>query len=190
MTDVKAKANAIRAELRRKADTIDSNPHLTAEGRQAAKARAYLECRNKMRPLRENFPSGNDDIRQRRVQGLFGLPAGSDASTTLAYRDGVERAANLRSPQELSNMLAKAVAMGDHLLARAVAGRAHELGVRSVVEAYAESAGVEDDYADLRDLPSNDLVSAAMFGLPMPDGLGGPFGRISDTELERIADGA
>lgn len=189
MADIKTQTNAIRAELRRKTDTIDNNPHLTPEGRQAAKARAYLECRSKMRPLRENFSAGNDDTRGRKVLGLFGLPAGSDASTTLAYRDGVERCANIRSPQELSNMLTRATAMGDHLLARAVAGRAHELGVRSVVEEYAETAGLSDEYADLRALPSNDLVSAAMFGLPIPAGLGGPLGRISDAELERIAEG-
>lgn len=189
MADINTQTNAIRAELRRKTDAIDNNPGLTPEGRQAAKARAYLDCRNKMRPLRENFNADNDDTRGRKAFALFGLPAGSDASTTLAYRDGVERCANLRSPQELSAVLDRATAMGDHLLARAAAGRAHELGVRSVVEAYAESAGLSDDYADLRALPSSDLVNAAMFGLPIPAGLGGPVGRISDTELERIAEG-
>lgn len=180
---------AIRASLKRDVEAITRSDRYTDAGRRQELAKTVLAHRKQAKPLRDSFSVGNDDSRAKLTRRLFGLPDGADPASTLVYRDAVDRCAQLRSPEQLEGTLSRAVAMGDTLLARAAAGRAHELGVRSVVESYVETSGLDNDYDELRALPSSQLASAAVFGLPVPEQLLGVVGGVTDERLERIAAG-
>lgn len=187
--DAHAKMTDIRASLRREVNAITRSDRYSDTGRRQELAKTVLSHRKRAESLRNSCRLDNDDTRAKLTRKLFGVPDGADAASTLVYRDAVDRCANLRSPEQLEDTLKRATAMGDTLLARAAAGRAHELGVKSVVETYAEHAGLDNDYDDLRALPSSNIAAAALFGLPTPQELLGIVGGVSDSQLERIAAG-
>lgn len=187
--DAKRQMTSIRASLKRAVDSINSGDRYTDAGRRQELAKIILAHRKQARTLRDSCSLNNDETRAKLTLKLFGLPPSADASSIPAYRDAVDRASKLRSPKALSDALQRANAMGDHLLARAIAGRAHELNIREVVDTYAETSGQSDDYDDLKAIPSNQFASAALFGVPIPAELRGIVGGVSDSQLERIADG-
>lgn len=189
LADARTKMTTIRASLKREVDAINASPRFTDTGRRQELAKTVLAHRKQAKALRDGCTISNDDSRAKLTQKLFGMPANADGTQMLVYRDAIDRAEQLRSPEQLDRALTRAVAMGDNLLARAVAGRAHELGVRSVAEKYAETAGLDHDFDELNALPSSQLVSTATFGLPMPTELRGILGGVSDDQLQRIADG-
>jgi hypothetical protein len=187
--EARRKMTAIRESLRREVETIRTSPKYSNEGRLAEIAKTTLAHRRQAESLRNGYTIDNDKARAQVTRKIFGLPPGADANATLAYRDAVDRVADLRAPKQLEDTLKRANAMGDDLLARAAAARAHELGIRSVVEEYAETSGLSDDYDDLRAKPTNQLANAALFGVPTPAELRGAIGEVSDNHLESIAAG-
>ncbi|WP_157900905.1 hypothetical protein [Mycobacterium terramassiliense] len=189
IADAKQKMSAIRSSLAREVDAIRSSPNYTDAGRRQELAKTLIAHRKQAAELRDSTTVDNDSTRAALMKKLFGIPADADAGSTLAYRDAVDRAAQLRGPEKLEGALKRATAMGDTLLARAVAARAHELGIREVAEEYAETTGLSDDYDDLNAVPSSRLASIALFGLPAPQEVCGFLGGVSDSSLQRIADG-
>lgn len=107
-------------------------------------------------------------------------------------RDAQDRAAKLETADDAVKMLKTATEMGDHLLARAVAGHAHAQRWRGVTADYAETTGLTDDLDELNAIPSGGLLATAMtalFRVPTPPELQPGIGDISDAQMRRLADG-
>lgn len=189
ITDAKSKMTTIRASLAKKCDAIRADPRYTESGRRQELAKTLLAHRKQAAALRDGTTVDNDSTRARLTMKLFGLPAGADTGSVLAFRDAVDRASQLRSGKDLQAMRQRATAMGDDLLARAAAARAFELGIRDVAKDYAEAAGLDNEYDDLAATPTSTMASAALFSVPCPPELRAIVGGVSDDMLQRIADG-
>lgn len=189
IADTKKAMSKIRTSFAQKCDSIRADSRFTEGGRRAELAKALLAHRKQAAALREGTTLDNDTTRAKTMTKVFGLPAGADAGSTLAYRDAVDRAAQLRSGTDLKAMRERATAMGDDLLARAAAARAFELGIRDVAKDYAEAAGLDNEYDDLVATPTSSMASAALFSVPTPTELRAVVGGVSDDMLQRIADG-
>lgn len=189
IADARTQMSKIRASLTRECDAIRADTRYTDSGRRRELAKTLLAHRKQAAALRDGTKLDNDSTRAKLTTKLFGLPADADAGSTLAYRDAMDRASQLRSATELAAMRERATAMGDNLLARAAAARAFELGIRDVAKDYAESAGLDNDYDDLIATPKSGIASAALFSVPTPTELRTIVGSVSDDHLQRIADG-
>lgn len=189
IADAKQRMSAIRASLAREAAAIRADSRYTDSGRRQELAKTLLAHRKQAAALRDNTTLDNDSTRAKLTTKLFGLPADADAGSILAYRDAMDRAAQLRSPADLSDLRERATKLGDHLLARAAAARAFEIGAKDVAKNYAESVGLDDEYEDLAATPTSGMASAALFSVPCPAELRTITGQSSDDYLQRIADG-
>lgn len=189
IADAKVQMSKIRASFARQCDSIRGDARFTDAGRRQELAKALQARRKQAAALRDGTTLDNDATRAKRMTKVFGLPADADAGSILAYRDAVDRAAQLRSATDLKAMRERATAMGDDLLARAAAARAFELGIRDVAKDYAEAAGLDNEFDDLVATPTSSLASAALFSVPTPPELRTVVGGVSDDLLQRIADG-
>ncbi|BCO57170.1 hypothetical protein LTQ56_05600 [Mycobacterium intracellulare subsp. intracellulare] len=189
IADTKKAMSNIRASFAKTCDSIRTDSRFTEDGRRRELAKTLLAHRKQAAALRDDTTLDNDTTRAKMMTKVFGLPAGADAGSTLAYRDAVDRAAQLRSGTDLKSMRERATAMGDDLLARAAAARAFELGIRDVAKEYAEATGLDDAYDDLVATPTSSMASAALFSVPTPTELRAVVGGVSDDMLQRIADG-
>ncbi|WP_156750091.1 hypothetical protein [Mycobacterium sp. E2479] len=188
LEDAKAAMAAIRGSFAREAATIRNSSKYSDEGRAQQLAKSLLAHRKQAAALRANFSADNEDVRSVSVSRLFGLPKNSDAATVIAYRDAADRAVKLADAHEAKATLTRAIEMGDSLMARAIAGHAERRKWGAVTDAYAAHAGLEDDLADLRSVPTGGLLKTglnALFAVPTPAELH----RTTDNELQRIADG-
>lgn len=185
----KQKMSTIRSGLARDVETIRGSSKYSDEGRRQELAKTLLAYRKQAAALRANTMLGNDSARAKLTTKVFGLDDNADAGSILAFRDAVDRASQLRSGTDLQAMRERATRMGDHLLARAAAGRAFELGIRDVAKEYAEAAGLDNEYDDLVATPTSGMASAALFAVPCPQELRALVGDVSDDHLQRIADG-
>lgn len=188
LDDARTKMNAIRASFDREAAAIRASGKYSDEGKTQALAKSLLTHRKQAAALRATFHVNNEDVRTVSVARLFGLPKNADAATVVAYRDGVDRAAKLADADEATATLTRALEMGDTLLARAIAGHAETRKWGAVTDTYAASAGLEDDLADLRSVPTGGLLKAglnALFVVPTPAELRGH----TDNQLQATAAG-
>ncbi|GAB3019539.1 hypothetical protein [Mycobacterium bourgelatii] len=193
LDDAREAMRRIRASLDREIDAIRRNPRYSETGRLQEIAKATFNARKEAGSLRDRFTTNNEDVRKRLTAKLFGVPAGADATTTLVLRDAQDRAAKLDSADAAAAMLARALDLGDALLARAVAGEAYSRKWRDVVAAYAEATHLEDELAELDSLPSGGLLKTglnALFSIRAPrELLSGLAGDLPDARLLAIAEG-
>ncbi|MEB4208750.1 hypothetical protein [Mycobacterium sp. 94-17] len=189
IADTKMAMSKIRSSFAQKCESIRADSRFTEAGRRQELAKTLLAHRKQAAALRNGTTLDNDATRAKMMTKVFGLPAGSDAGSILAWRDGVDRASQLRSGKDLQDMCDRATRMGDHLLARAAAARAFELGIRDVAKDYAEAAGLDNEFDDLVATPTSNMASAALFSVPTPTELRAVVGGVSDDMLQRVADG-
>jgi len=186
----KRNMSEIRDGLQREVNQIRNNPKYSDSGRAQELAKTLLVHRRQADSLRTNFSVDNEDVRLKLTAKLFGIPNRADPATILVYRDAEDRAAKLTNPDDAAAMLARATEKGDTLLARAVAGHAHNRKWQSVTESYADAAGLADDLDELNSLPSGAMLKTAvtaLFSLPTPPELRSLIGEASDARLQRIA---
>jgi len=162
----------IRAALQNEAETIRGHRGYSDAGQRLELAKAYRKSRTQAAALREEFTADNRTRRRELEKRLFGIPNGGDAS---AYRDAVDRAEKVINAEAAEAMLARAQRTGDDLLARAVADRARQLGANSVVQAYAEDAGMTNTLEQLGQVQTGEkgLGVTVLFGVRAPDELHG-----------------
>jgi hypothetical protein len=163
----------IRLTMNAEVDRLRNDPSLSTEARQARMARAYVEAKTAMDKLRSGLV---DDAEARirvltaKVWGLDDVAGqnGSDrASASVSYRDAQDRVAALETLDQARELLARAEATGDELLARALAARASDpmWSWDEILDAYFE---LRPDkvaaFVELRDLSRPTLQSADLFG--------------------------
>lgn len=168
--EAKAKMSAIRADLQTAVDTIVANTRYTTAAQVQEVAKAVLDARAQAVTLRDEFVAGSEATRRSLFAKLFGLPVAADATTTLVYRDSVDRAECL-GDDDFAPALTQALNQGDQLMARAIAARADTRGLTSIAATYAEAVGQSDTYAELIELPTGRNFSAAtalIFNVPVP----------------------
>lgn len=121
--DERSKAEAIMRRVRQRQAAIDADPHLSPEGKRAARAREQLAAEAAHGQLIEA-----SDTRHRRAARdahykVFGLKADA-ADAVLADRDARQFATGLKTPADALKALAAAELRGDTSMAVAIAERA------------------------------------------------------------------
>lgn len=154
------------------AETIRAQRGYSDTGRRLELAKAYRKSRTQAAALREEFTAENKARRLDLEKRLFGIPDGGDAS---AYRDACDRAEKIFTADQAEEMLARAQRTGDHLLARAVADRARSLGANTVVQTYAQDAGMTGALEQLSEVRTGEkgLGVMLLFGVRAPEELHG-----------------
>lgn len=161
------KMTRIRAALKSDLDSIRADHRLTDEGRKLEMAKALRTHRKQAATLREQFSAQAKARRKELHQRLFGLPADADA---LAFRDALDRAENLTSEEQADKALHRAELVGDTLLARAIAGRAHEKGWRDITRNHFTDTAFADNLTELEGLRggSSSIGETALFSVIPP----------------------
>ena len=139
---VKQKAGEIRkinAELARQFNQAEALPSVTQC--EAAKKYAMELAQREAQKVRDSFVADRAEVLRGVARHAFGagsgLPEGEQASDRLFAE--LDRAAQLKSPEEIRKAFADADRLGDKTRMRAVAGRALEGGVGDVLQRYAET---------------------------------------------------
>jgi hypothetical protein len=192
LTDVKTKMAGIRASFNNDVQRIRNTTQYSEQGKMQELAKSLIAHRRQAASLRSDFGTDNESVRLSLTSKLFGIPKNADPATVLVYRDAMDRAAKLDNPDDAASMLKRATEQGDPLLARAVASHAHSRKWSDITETYAESTGLAAELDDLNALPSGGalgLAVTALFSVPAPPELRATIGAVTDTQLQRIADG-
>ena len=192
LTVVKTKMAAIRSSFNNDVKRIRNAPQYSNQGKAQELAKSLIAHRKQAASLRKDFGTDNESVRLSLTSKLFGLDKNADPASVLVFRDAQDRAAKLDNPDDAASMLKRATEQGDTLLARAVASHAHSRKWSDITETYAESTGLTAELDDLDALPSGGalgLAVTALFSIPTPSELQATIGAVSDTQLQRIADG-
>jgi len=121
-------ADRIRENHERRNASIRARTELTDQAKAALLARSYTDAQSHMTELQRSATADTADRRARAERSAFGtadLP-GDAATLAISLRDAQDRSATLTSPTDAAALLARAERSGDELLARAVAGHAHD----------------------------------------------------------------
>lgn len=187
------RAAALLQQYNGEVERIRGNKAASREGKRADLARAYLEASQRMEQLWTGQETSRATRRQQLVAQLFGTASlpGDPASLTISRRDAMDRVARLEKSQEGIALLGQAVAIGDDVLARAVAHWGYERRDANVVNAYLNVRPQAD--AAMNELwaipdPSSPLELARRhmsYALERPAELGD----VADMDLQAIADG-
>jgi hypothetical protein len=120
-------AEQIRQQYATQVAQVNENRDLSEGGRKRRLAEIYVATKTKLDELAtaevQNLHSRKTSL-ERELFGARGVARGLDAGAlAISARDASDRAAQLQSPAEAAELLARAEADGDELLARAVARR-------------------------------------------------------------------
>lgn len=188
LDDARKSMTSIRAYSAREAAAIRASDKYSDAGKKQAMAKSLRAHRKKADALRATFQTNNEDVVAVSRARLFAIPKGADAATVIAARDAADRAAKLETADEAAAAIARALELGDTQMAKAIASHSETRKWNAVTDTYAAHAGLEDDLADLRSVPSGGLLKTglnALFAVPAPIELSSH----TDSELQRIADG-
>ena len=114
----------IRASFAAKSKAIKERPDLNDEGRALQLGRAYARSRDEMTKQKRADIERTERRRADLQQRLFGNPRNWDSTATISYRDALDRADRLKTPDEAAALLERAAMSGDEILGRAVAMKA------------------------------------------------------------------
>lgn len=131
-----------QADFSRKVEEIRADWTMSDEAKRREIRALYEEASSTYSRLTEEYRAGvREELRKTR-KNVFSAPkVGADgALNMLAYRDALDRTERKTDPRELSDLLARAEAHGDHALARACLYRGFDLpgeaARTSVVQSY------------------------------------------------------
>ena len=192
----RTEADKIRARYASQAKVIQERPDLNDRGRDQRLSGVLVQARKDMAALRK-FEAEQIEARRRHLQQrLFGNPKSGDSAAVISFRDALDRADRLQSPDEAAALLDCAVMSGDDILGRAIAMRAMARvsvkgvgdGWRQVVERWVDGqpSGTIEEVQELIDLEhsSSDIKSrfaqGLAYSLPTP-------GRLRGRDIERLA---
>jgi hypothetical protein len=189
-------AEQIRADLAARQADIRGRRDLSDEGRTRQLARATADAKKKMKALREKETASIEKRRADLVQRLFGNAKSWDTTATILYRDSQDRAAKLKTPDEATEMMERALMSGDASLARAIAMRATQQALvpmvgdkwAPVVDKWAQSQpdNVGEDIGELADIvqattkPQHQFARNMSYSVPTP-------GELSGKDINRLA---
>jgi hypothetical protein len=120
----KTEAEKIQDRLRARVADIRARKDLSEDGRQRQLAKAKTDADTEMRKVRAADEAARVQREEQLLRRLFGNASARDAASTVSYRDAMDRAEGLATPDEAFELLARARRSGDDLLARAVGMRA------------------------------------------------------------------
>jgi hypothetical protein len=140
--DARDQATAVRDAFAATLTTIRNDTELSDEGKRRRIARAWLDTSDKLRRLRDDHTSADEQRRAALEKRVFGT--GGDPGAAVAYRDAVGRAEAVTSEKEATRLLERANRIGDTQLARAVALIASERSYLNVWVDYRDSLGATD----------------------------------------------
>lgn len=193
--DLADKAEGIGSRYFGQVESIRGNGDLTAEARQRRIAQAYSQASSAMAELKSGWEQSNVRRQETLTRDLFGS-SGASGADAISFRDALDRAAQIETPEEAARILARAQNTGDTVLARAVAQAAYEqmggaLGGPewvAVVNAFAEKTPTAvEKINELSDLqangPSGDIMTAMHFHLSKPNELD----RMTEASIEQLA---
>lgn len=129
-------AERVASRYQAEIDEIELDRDLTEEGRARQKQEAYERAKAEMDRLRSAERQEAETVKAEAERALFALPAGASSSDILSMRDATDRASNIGSPSELTDVMVRSLRSGDFALAKAVLARAFELESRSTLSAY------------------------------------------------------
>ena len=170
-------------------DRIRRDTSRTEAWKQQEIARTY----RRMCQTRDRLIETRDDAQrqhQRELEGaLFGASAtsGDPASWAISRRDAGDRVAQIKTPTQAAELLARAERSNDEPLARAVAERAHEMDWADVANAFLDGRPhLEDRFTELWSQAKPSLQRQfhdAMVFQTKPEELHG----MSDYQIDRLA---
>ena len=147
------RANQIRDRYSAEVARLTSDHDLTDEARQRRLAETFVRTRDELRGLGERDSQAlglRRHVLERDLLSASGVRGMDSASHAISARDASDRAAQITSPTQAAELLARAEADGDELLARAVARRC----VDASAKGSSREAGAWDDvtrvYVDAR----------------------------------------
>ncbi|MFI7452329.1 hypothetical protein ACIBQX_32880 [Nonomuraea sp. NPDC049714] len=141
--DMQAVARAQQRYMQRCAD-IRGDRDLSEHGKRKALARAYRETQTAVGALRDGAQQETGRRRAELEKKLF-RAAGSDGMSTMAYRDALDRASQLKNVQDAQRMMRRAIRHGDDSLARAIFSTALDRVGNPLERTW---ASVIDDFVD------------------------------------------
>ncbi len=182
-------ADKIRATYTVKAAEIKSRRDLSDEGRARQLAKALVTARDEMTKLKRKDAERTNRRRADLQQRHFGNSKSWDSATVISFRDALDRADRLKSPDEAAALLERAIMTGDEVLSRAVAQRAMGRitlkgmgdGWSKVVDRWLEGqpSGTVEDIQELADIEHDStnvksrFVQSMSYSLPTPVELNG-----------------
>lgn len=192
--------DALRAEadqIRTKADAdysaVRLRSELTADAKRARIAVVFDGANKRMEELRASAGAASDEQRKAVTSAAWSLDdiaptnAVDRAAAAMSYRDAQDRAAQIDNASTAISAMMDANAVGDELMARAVARIAYTLGWPEVVARYTQDRPkAQTALAALAALDRPQRVTAAdLFWavLPAPPELGG----LQDFQVAQLA---
>lgn len=167
LDDARNRMNNLRAQLKTELQKVDDNTSYSEPGRRLERGKVVLRHRKQAQQMKEQFVT---QVAARRLDlegRIFGLPDGGDA---LSYRDATDRASKIVGKTEALQQLERAVRSRDDMLARAIAARAYEFGMSTVLDVYGQCRSEEwarNDLDELRQLPEEDGLAVKLtFEIP------------------------
>lgn len=181
-------AERIRSKYADEAEAIRNNRDLNDNARQRRLAEAHVRSRTSLDDLRQQETKNLGQRRgelERDLFGARGAARGLDAGAhAISARDASDRAAQVTSATEAAELLARAEADGDELLARAVARRSMQGADQAMTTAVAEAWNdvartfldnrpalmpVVEELAEIENMSERQIFSP--FHLPEPHGV-------------------
>jgi hypothetical protein len=123
-TDYRKEAKAIKDRLAGRVKDIEQRRDLSAEGRKRQLSKVAHEASESLRKLQRDAAKATEQRRAKIMKDLFGNPTAYDSTSTISYRDALDRAERVKSAEEAARLLERARTIGDAALARAVAAKA------------------------------------------------------------------
>lgn len=186
----KTDMHAIKDEFKQRVADIRADKRYSAEGQRNAIAALYRDAKAQSAALKAKYDAATTDYRQAVERDLYGLPAGSSASTIQAWRDAQDRVDGLPDEAACARAFERYRRGGDEQMMRAIMQRAARHGWYDMVrEADTEFPGSLEQIKALEALNSprdHKLVTTAVYGITRPTELGAA----QDDTISRWADEA
>lgn len=188
-TPQKRQAARIAASLAATVESIRKSNDLSPDGKRRQIAKAYIEAKNALAPLRQQEAAQTAATRQRLERTLYGATGRLDPSQAISRRDAADRAARANTLAAANALLDQAERSGDDELASAVARHAAYRGWLDVTVRYAQQR--PEANAALQKLAEIDAevkgegpMGQAAFTVPRPQELAG----VAEHQLATLAD--
>jgi hypothetical protein len=112
----------LHRRLQAEVDEIRARKDLSDDGRRRQLAKVTDRAQREMRALSRQAAEDAERRKAELLATIFGTPS-RDATAIVSYRDAMDRAGQLKTPEEATQLLAQARMVGDEPLGRAVAMR-------------------------------------------------------------------
>lgn len=144
----------LQADYSQRLTDIEESKGLTAQGKRAEAAAAYLATIEHLDGIKSSVEAGIDTARHTAERRLFG-PGAADPQAILAHRDAFERVDRLDTAASAEAALRQARFSGDDSMIRAITARAEGKGWDGVLSRVERAApGTGDKLKAYRAIPS------------------------------------